>query len=530
MVSYPVGATFVQPDEPLALIVKLITRPKERSVAQVAAANDTCPARLYDLMERARRALEPRPPGPKPGLSAQQRDRQRLAVLEARLREADKLIGELERQLAAAVTLDPRRLARLELIMAEHNVTFRAMHEILEEAFDGRGVPSVGTLHKHVEAHGARARELLDRARAQVAETLRVICGDDVFLQGVGVKVVTEPRSNAVLDVGRCPGRGAEDWLRWTKDFTGLALFISDLGTDLVGAIDARSLLQVIDYWHEIDWWADNLFGPLAREEASLKRQVESADKALAKLHGEARRQARLERAKLERVRARYEREFYLVCEAEQLLRVLYQPLDPAGQLWTDATVAATLARMSKILLGITHPAGFATYQHVQRNAQRYGTQRVLMDHLPIEIREGSSWSPRDVLRALAQERVLRREAEDMRRPVAEQIAADRQARHLAEGIRRHCVNAAEVRAQWLDLVEHPRRSSSGTESFNRRLRVLEAVQRFASDSRIALHAIAHNLKRRTTGPRRGKSPYQMLGIDFATPGANWYDVLLDAA
>lgn len=530
MVSYPVGATFVQPDEPLALVVELITRPKERSVAQVAAANDTCPARLYDLMERARRGLEPRPPGPTPGQRAQERDRLRLAALEARIREANEIIRELERRLAGAVTLDPRRLARLELVMAEHNVTFRAMHEILAVAFDDHGVPSVGTLHKHVEAHGAKARELIDRARAQVAEALRVICGDDVFLQGVGVKVVTEPRSNAVLDVGRCPGRAAEDWLRWTKDFTGLALFISDLGTDLVGAIDARSLQQVIDYWHEIDWWADNLFGPLAREEASLRRQVESADKALAKLHGEARRQARLERAKLERARARYEREFYVVCEAEDLLRVLYQPLDPEGRLWTDATVASTLARMSKILLRITHPAGFATYEHVQRNAQRYGTQRVLMDHLPIEMRDGSPWTPRDVLRALAQERVLRREADDTRRPVAEQIAADRQARRLAEGIRRHCVNAAEVRAKWLDLVEHPRRSSSGTESFNRRLRVLEAVQRFASDSRIALHAVAHNLKRRTTGPRRGKSPYQMLGIDFATPGANWYDVLLDAA
>lgn len=530
MVSYPLFASTVQPDEPLALIVELITRPKERTVAEVAAANDTCPARLYDLMERVRRGLEPRPPGPKPGQGAQERDRQRLAALEGRVREADALIRELERQLADAVTLDPRRLARLELVMAEHNVTFRAMNEILAVAFDGHRVPSVGTLHKHVEAHGAKARALIDRARAQVAEALRVICGDDVFLQGVGVKVVTEPRSNAVLDVGRCPGRGAEDWLRWTKDFTGLALFISDLGTDLVGAIDARSLLQVIDYWHELDWWADNLFGPLAREEASLARQVESADKALAKLHGEVRRQARLERAKLERARVRCEREFYIVCEAEQLLRVLYQPLDPEGRLWTDATVASTLARMSKILLRITHPAGFATYEHVQRNAQRYGTQRVLMDHLPIEMRAGSPWSPRDVLRALAQERVLRREAEDMKRPVAEQIAADRQARRLSEGIRRHCVNAAEVRAKWLDLVEHPRRSSSGTESFNRRLRVLEAVQRFASDSRIALHAVAHNLKRRTTGPRRGKSPYQMLGIDFATPGANWYDVLLDAA
>ena len=84
MVSYPVGATFVQPDEPLALVVELLTRPKERSVAQVAAANDTCPARLHDLMERARRGLEPRPPGPTPGQRAQERDRLRLAALEAR--------------------------------------------------------------------------------------------------------------------------------------------------------------------------------------------------------------------------------------------------------------------------------------------------------------------------------------------------------------------------------------------------------------------------------------------------------------
>ncbi len=530
MVSYPLSATFVQPGEPLALIVDVLTRSAERSVAQVAAANDTCPARIYDLMERARRGLLPQRPGPPPGLLAQQRDRQRLVELQAQAREAEALIQQLRAQLARAVVLDPRRLARLELVMAEHNVPFRAMHEILGVAFDDRGVPSVGTLHKHVETHGAKARALIDRAREQVAAALRVICGDDVFLQGTGVKVVTEPRSNAVLDVGRCPGRTAEDWLRWTKDFTGLALFISDLGTDLVGAIDARGLAQVIDYWHEIDWWAQNLFAPIARDEAQLRQQVASADKAMRKLHGAARQQARLGLAKLERARARCEREFYVVCEAELLLRALYQPLDPAGRLWTEATVAATVERMGKILLRISHDAGLATYAHVQRSAARYGTHRVLMEALPIEMTPGSHWQPRDVLRALAQERVLRVEADDMARPVAEQIGAERAARRLAEGVARHCANAAAVRAQWLDLVAHPRRSSSGTESFNRRLRVLEAVQRFASDSRIALHAVAHNLKRRTTGPRRGKSPYQMLGIDFAKPGANWYDVLLDAA
>jgi hypothetical protein len=90
-----------------------------------------------------------------------------------------------------------------------------------------------------------------------------------------------------------------------------------------VGAIDARSLPQVIDYWHEVDGWADNLFGPIAREEASLARQVQSAGKALRTLHGDARRRARLAQAKIERARACREREFYIVCEAEQLLRAL---------------------------------------------------------------------------------------------------------------------------------------------------------------------------------------------------------------
>lgn len=94
------------------------------------------------------------------------------------------------------------------------------------------------------------------------------------------------------------------------------------------------------------------------------------------------------------------------------------------------------------------------------------------MDRIPIEMRADGPWGPLEVPRALARERELRREANDMTRPVAEQIAADRRARQLAAGIQRHCVNAAAVRADWLDLVEYPRRSLSGAESFNRCLRV----------------------------------------------------------
>ncbi len=68
--------------------------------------------------------------------------------------------------------------------MAGHNVSFRAMHEVLVVAFGARSAPSVATLHAHLDARGCSARTLLDRARAQVCSTLACVAGDDVFLGG----------------------------------------------------------------------------------------------------------------------------------------------------------------------------------------------------------------------------------------------------------------------------------------------------------------------------------------------------------
>ena len=173
---------------------------------------------------------------------------------------------------------------------------------------------------------------------------------------------------------------------------------------------------------------------------------------------------------------------------------------------------------------------GWAAREHVERNAPRYGAHRALIDAIAIELRPSSAWRREDVLRALGQERALRRRANDMTLPVEEQMRADRQARGLAASLARHCANAAQVRARWEDLVEWPRRSSSGAESFNNRLRVLQVVQRSVSDERMALHALAHNLTVRREGRRRGQSPYQILGVDFAATDEPWYDVLLNAA
>ncbi len=57
MVSYSLTHTFVQPGEPLDLIVRVLRRPDDRSVTHVAAENDCSAAHLYDLLGRARAAI-----------------------------------------------------------------------------------------------------------------------------------------------------------------------------------------------------------------------------------------------------------------------------------------------------------------------------------------------------------------------------------------------------------------------------------------------------------------------------------------
>ena len=238
MVSYPLTTTFVQPGEKLGLVVRVLQRPADQSVAHIAAANDCSSAHLYDLIARCREALQPRRPGPDPRAGRILRLEARVAEFEAE-RDRDRArIAELQGQLRGAVRLDPQRLARLEVVMAANNVPLRGMREILTVAFGACSAPSLGTLQAHVEAHGCKARKLIDRARAQVCPRLLCVACDDVFLQGDAVKVITEPRSNAVLQARRWPWHKGEDWALMLQEFTALLLVACDLGSDLTAAVD----------------------------------------------------------------------------------------------------------------------------------------------------------------------------------------------------------------------------------------------------------------------------------------------------
>ncbi len=64
-------------------------------------------------------------------------------------------------------------------------------------------------------------------------------------------------------------------------------------------------------------------------------------------------------------------------------------------------------------------------------------------------------------------------------------------------------------------ILYHPRRASSLVECYNSILRPIQQVKKQVTQEFLWLKALHHNMKAFKQGRRRGKSPFQLLGVDF---------------
>ena len=155
-----------------------------------------------------------------------------------------------------------------------------------------------------------------------------------------------------------------------------------------------------------------------------------------------------------------------------------------------------------------------------------------MLDAIHVKLRPGSTWAPRSVLNGIIRLWTTRRQLADPDAWVDYATFKDQQrlARQLDRRLRSECLNLDGVTKSLRRELRFPKRSSSGVESLNSKLRVLQTVHRNVSDQMLGLVALAWNLTpRKHPGRRRGESPYGMLGVDVGQAGKPWYDVLLDA-
>lgn len=526
MSFYASPAALAKAHSALHLVASLVLRDDATCVGEIAEAFGLSRSRAYQLLDHALVALCPQPPGPVAGHRDLVRALARIAQLEAENALLRRDVEVARERLERCVEVTSRKLDRLNLLLAHHKVSVDASAEILRLAFDGhaRG-PS--WLHERRQHLGRVARGLLDQARAQVCQRLRVVAADDIFLHREPVKVVMEPRSLAVLNVMRWPWHAGEDWQLFLEEFTDLDLVVADLGTDLVAATSARNVLHMADFFHEKRWWADHVLGPLSRHEQQLRADALKALDKGTRVKGPGRRltPARVDDVEGQRVHA--EAQFFLAAEAIDELMSLYQPLCPATrQVWSARQVQLTMARAEALLTQVRGPVGETARGHLSRHGWKYEAHRGLLDHLDVRLRSGTVWTREQVLAEVVHLDQLTRRAE---RATDGAVEAWRRVRSLEKKLFRACANLAQVRAQLQEYREVPCRSSSLVESFNNRVRVMQYVHRRVSDELLALEAIAWNLSERRDGRLRGKRPYDELGVDVGQANEAWYDVVLNA-
>lgn len=536
MEAYPVSSWSSAPREGfrrLRLVVQLLTREGEETTNDIAKAYRVSRQWLYSQAEKAAWALVPEAPGPARGWREKERLSEEVERLQAENEALRARLDEQEARMTSMVEISERQRDRLELVCFEHNVSLRGTQEIIKVAWGEGWRPGLDGLQRRMKDRGRTALDLLGEARAQVASELRCVMGDDVYFNRMGVKVVAEPESMAMLNVGRWEGSSGLDWVVWLEEYDHLVLLVSDLGNDLVGAATQRGLPQSADYFHETRWFDRKLFTPLSNWEARAQARHCTALDGATRPHGPGRRVS--ERKVLTAWKEAEARQdaFFIAVDVVDRLRDLYELVNPdTGRLWTRAEADTAIDEMIEKLATIDHPATKRAQRHLKTHRTRYAAHQVMMDAITVELRPGSIWTSRTVLNGLIRLWSIRKQIADPDawRDYATFKDLQRLARDLDTRLRGECVNLDAVAEALVRELRFPKRSSSGVESLNSKLRVLQMVHRNVSDEMLGLVALAWNLTpRRHPGRRRGESPYGMLGVDIGQTSKPWYDVLLDA-
>ena len=431
------------------------------------------------------------------------------------------------------ITLTPNRLARTVLtLLMPGGVSHRTVDEVLQVAFNqGR---SVGYVSELLHRAGQRAGQILERVDHSPLGPV-VQARDELFTGREPTLLLVEPHSLVITGLYATADRDAETWgcaLLLTQD---RQVQIRGLAED--GCIPYAASCRVAgldtaiqkDVWHPL---ADALqvVTDIEREALRELTTAERLEKQLRKRWSEpgfanwATTTERAERLVEQSAQLRFWRE--MLWEAVELVDWHNGEIrDRAFNQWLWDESLAALQRLD-------HPRIQKLVERLRTQAPELltflaGVEQPLADwqgrvaqHFPepdwaalFQASVARLWRLEHALRSGHPQ--FRAAAQRARQWVAELIANDPTAQRLAEEL--------------VTLLERTVRTSSAAETINSVLRPYFNGRRECTDlgSRqlfLNLFALWFNLHKFERGPRKGKSPYELAGIDLGTD--DWLTLL----
>jgi hypothetical protein len=385
--------------------------------------------------------------------------------------------------------------------------------------------PSRSRVHRWVQAAGRAAGAVLKRLDEAAKSLVLVGCLDEIYFHRRPVLVGVEPHSMVWFLGTKAANCQGSTWFAALQPWTSLRYVVSDAGTGLQAGIaqmqahrlqtDAVPLEKGLDAFHTKQE-ARRVLGQLWNRVERTWEQAEAADRAVAEAHRQGRdargpaRHAHAAWKKVEAAFQRYEEGESAWKRVEPALSVFR----PDGQLndrsWAEAQVAAALPGLSgpewsKVRGFLRAEESFTFLDRVHGQLARLPLGAELRAAL-IEL----WWLRRQPSRNANPQAV------GGYRPVAvlvQQVLCE----HLDPNWRKSDRLVAAVLGRAV-------RASSAVEGMNSVLRMHQARHRTLTQEMLDLKRLYWNTRVFRGGKRKGRSPYEHLGVTEA--GTGFWDLL----
>jgi hypothetical protein len=463
-----------------------------------------------------------------PQWQAQQRVlHDQVAALEDRVA---KLEAELEQTRRVAVVLNANRQAEFASVGQAIGVSLPELRQLLQVLL-GHETPSVATLGRMTKAAAEKAGAIL-AVLDEVAKPLVEVAAADEIYTKAPVLMVVEPESLCWVEGQKVESVRGQTWRDVFTKLPNLRMVLRDAGSGLShgvdlanadraaadGAADAqvRALLAQQDHFHSL---FDGARG-LGRTERVAKAAFAKAEKMQKELE-QRRRHGQLLSGVVTQVNAQWrraEKAFDVWSERTRLWNQVKDALrlvTPEGELNTPARAEQAVRQAMATLPDADFGKSKRQLQEPETYTYLHEVQRQLAD-LPV---------PAEVRDAAVRIECLRRRPE-LLQGESSQASALRAlllistvvlAKSQEVGVEATKAVRSIFRSAW--------RASSLVECLNSVLRMQQARHRNLSQDLLNLKRLYWNSHSFRTGRRRGKSPYEHLGVQLPD-GVTWWNLL----
>lgn len=489
-------------------------------VIDLAKAYKTNRQRVYDILDRILEAFLPKSPGPTP--KPEEALEKRIAVLEAENATLRARVQALEATLENSVQVTCERMRDLSLTLTVLPVSYRDVRDIVALAFGDEYAPSEACLCKMVQHYGTIAGLIL--LDEEVTSKFSSAGVDEIFFHQTPILTVVDPDSMVVGACERSEDRTGESWHTVLSHFPNLRYVISDEAKGIVNGVyltDA-SMLHQKDLYHLVS----EISRTTRRLETRLEKLLRAEERAWQDWE-----KGRIYIKTMEKTLATVEKQLELMEQYYQAMELLdfafcsltsdyaVNTREYGHQVLSD--VIQRLRSLTELgiddLIGVLEkraPGCLVFLDQLQRE----------LSSIPVELEQDSEFTAEQVREWAIQEVCLQQAMAD--EPSDEVFSAYRSLWEKVRSLKKLIPLFLKVVSEVRKLLYRPKRASSLVECYNSILRPIQQVKKQVTQEFLWLKALHHNMKTFKQGRRKGKSPFQLLGIDFGKQ--DWIQLLED--